>query len=100
MSSTLLYRFGPRTDAGDNFILLDLSIRGIRFTLGSVYGPNEDDLPFFDSPKDGIKSFPNDKIIIGGDWNATWDNSAIDFNIDVVNMANIPSKKKSDKLRD
>ena len=90
---------GTRTDAGDNFILLDLSIRGVRFTLGSVYGPNEDDLPFFDSLKDGIKSFPNDNIIIGGDWNATWDNNAIDLNIDVVNMANIPSKKKSDKLR-
>ena len=90
---------GTKTDAGDNFILLDVVIRGVRFTLGSVYGPNEDDLPFFDNLKDCLNSFNNDNIIIGGDWNTTWDNSAVNLNIDVVNMVNIPSKRKSDKLR-
>ena len=49
----------------------------------------------------GTKTDAGDNFIllIGGDWNTTWDNSAVNLNIDVVNMVNIPSKRKSDKLR-
>ena len=57
---------GTKTDARDNFILLYVVIRGVRFTLGSIYGPNEDDLPFFDNLKDCLNSLNNDNIIIGG----------------------------------
>ena len=90
---------GTVTNSGDNFLLLDVDLKGVRFTIGSVYGLNEDDMPFFDNLKWGIQSFRNNNIIIGGDWNATWDNSEINLNIDVVNMINIPSKRRSDKLR-
>ena len=87
------------TEPGDNFLLLDMRIKGVRLTLGSVCGPNGEDLPFFDNLKHAINSIHNEHIILGGDWNTTWDNSLVQLNIDVINMANIPSKKKSDKLR-
>ena len=87
------------TDPGDNFLLLDVTIAGVNFTLGSVYGPNVDDLAFFDNLKHKLNELCNANIILGGDWNATWDNSVVQLNLDVIKMANIPSKKKSDKLR-
>ena len=81
------------TDPGDNFLLLDMRIKGVRLTLGSVYGPNWEDLPFFDNLKHAINGINNEHIILGGDWNTTWDNSLVQLNIDVINMTNIPSKK-------
>ena len=38
-------------------------------------------------------------IILGGDWNCTWDCSPVDTNIDVLDMASIPSKLRSEKLK-
>ena len=87
-------------DREDNFLLLDMEIMGKNLTLGSIYGPNEDDMPFFENLKKGIKELKNQNIIIGGDWNCTWDNSELNSNIDIVNMASIPSKRRSDKLRE
>jgi hypothetical protein len=40
-----------------------------------------------------------DKIIIGGDWNATWDSSAAETNIDTFFMRAIPSKFRSDLIK-
>ena len=56
-------------------------------------------MAFFDTLKQSIKDIRNDNVIIGGDWNATWDNAGVKLNIDIVNMANIPSKRRTDKLR-
>ena len=54
---------------------------------------------FYDNLKKGITDLSNENIVIGGDWNATWDNYVANINIDIINMANIPSKNRSDKLR-
>ena len=54
---------------------------------------------FYDNLKKGITDLRNENIVIGVDWNATWDNSVANINIDIINMANIPSKNRSDKLR-
>ena len=90
---------GTVADTEDNFLLLDVDLNGVRSTIGTIYGPNEDDMTFFDNLKRGIQSLRNKNIIIGGDWNATWDNSNVNLNIDTVNMINIPSRRRSDKLR-
>ena len=73
-----------------------MDLNGVRSTIGTIYGPNEDDMTFFDNLKLGIQSLCNKNIIIGGDWNATWDNSNVNLNIDTVNMINIPSRRRSD----
>ena len=90
---------GTVADTEDNFLLLDVDLNGVRSTIGTIYGPNEDDMTFFDNLKRGIQSLRNKNIIIGGDWNATWDNSNVNLNIDTVNMINIPSRRRSEKLR-
>ncbi len=66
--------------------------------IGAVYGPNGDDLEFYDRLCTLMSSINNNNIILGGDWNATWDNSNVNINLDTLNMANIPSKKRSDKI--
>jgi len=50
----------------ENFLLLDLEIKGRRLTLGSVYGPNENNVEFFRDLKLKINRLRN-KVIIGGD---------------------------------
>ena len=87
-------------DPGNNFLLLDTVINEQKITLGAIYGPNDDtNMAFFDNLKQSIKDIRNDSVIIGGDWNATWDNAGVNLNIDIVNMANIPSKRRTEKLR-
>ncbi len=84
-------------DFNDNYILLDMSMDGFRFTIGSVYGPNRDEVEFFDNLKLDILNLRmnSNLIVLGGDWNATWDSNPTPVNIDVINMANIPSRRRS-----
>ena len=45
---------GVISDPDDNFLLLDTIINDKRLTLGAVYGPNEDDMAFYDRLRQGI----------------------------------------------
>ena len=83
---------------GDNYLLLDITIMKKRFTLAAVYGPNNDDLQFYDTLERDISSLNNEIIIAGGDWNATLDPSGIEHNLDAINMRNIPSRRRSEKI--
>jgi exonuclease III len=70
--------------------------------LGAVYGPNENDLEFFTDLENKLVSvnctdFPTS---IGGDWNATWDPRPANINGDVINMINIPSRARSEKINE
>ena len=56
------------SDPDDNFLLLDTIINDKRLTLGAVYGPNEDDMAFYDRLRQGILTVKNESVIIGGDW--------------------------------
>ena len=38
-------------------------------------------------------------IVLGGDWNCTWDCRGVESNLDCLNMAAIPSKRRSEKLK-
>ncbi len=84
-------------DYHDNYMLLDISLDNYRFVIGSIYGPNRDELEFFDNLKLDLRNLnPNSNpVVLGGDWNATWDSNPVPTNIDVVNMAGIPSKRRS-----
>jgi hypothetical protein len=50
-------------------------------------------MEFFENLEKKIKDIGNGTVILGGDWNATWDPSPINNNIDVINMQNIPSRR-------
>jgi len=89
-----------REDDDGNFILLNMEINDVKITVGAVYGPNQDELNFFENLKNEVTSIGNANIILGGDWNLTWDTSDVDLNMDVINMVNIPSRRRSLKLRE
>jgi len=85
-------------DPGDNYLILSITVSDRKFTLGAIYGPNNNDLNFYDELQRSVLSMNNETIILGGDWNATWDPSHVAHNIDVINMQNIPSKQRSEKI--
>ncbi len=86
-------------DIENNYILIDVDYNGFRFTAGSVYGANTNEgLPMYDSLQQKISDLGNRDIILGGDWNCTFDNKNVDENIDVLNMVNIPSLRRSNRV--
>ncbi len=82
-------------DLDCNILIIDLTIFGKRFTLGSVYGPNTDVENFFDDILHTCEAFSNQQIIVGGDWNTTVDGRPINSNIDTINMVDIPSRRRT-----
>ena len=86
-------------DIENNYILIDVEYNGSRFTAGSVYGANTNEgLPMYDSLQEKITGLGNRDIILGGDWNATFDNKNVNENLDVLNMVNIPSLRRSNRI--
>ena len=85
------------SDDGNAFCM-HVEIDTFKFVLCSVYGPNRDtEIGFYNNLKNILGRF-NCPLIIGGDWNATYDASDADHNLDVVNMRNIPSVRRSMKI--
>jgi exonuclease III len=82
-------------DAACNILLKKFSFGGVTITLGSIYGPNNDDKDFFSLLEEKIRNFDSDCVIIGGDWNCTLDTRANRQNIDTYNTVGIPSQRRS-----
>jgi len=57
------------TDQDGRIIILDITIKNTRFTLGNIYAPNGDKPEFFQKAFNMVDSFDNTNIIIGGDMN-------------------------------
>jgi len=86
-------------DLDDNILILKLKMGRKIFTVGSIYGPNTNQgVHFFEELKQKVNSMNCNNIILGGDWNCTFDNRGIADNIDVINMVNIPSKIRTEHL--
>jgi exonuclease III len=66
ISHEIKNRYEGRGD--NNLLMLDLVIKGKRITLGVVYGPNSNDVPFFRDIEQKIAQWGNE-CIIGGDFN-------------------------------
>ena len=83
-----------------NFIILHVLIKNVYAALCAIYGPNRDgEIVFFDNLKNALRGFTC-PIICGGDWNATYDASPVNANLDVVNMRNLPSLLRTNKILD
>jgi len=91
---------GFRKDNVGNYLLLNVKLGESEFILGSIYGPNDDNMAFYDDLKNDIQNLRNENIILGGDWNATWDSRDLGENLDVLNMAGIPSARRSRKIQE
>ncbi len=89
-----------KSDNLGNFLVINCTIKGTGLTIAGVYGPNQDNLEFFTDLKQAIRQFNNNYTILGGDWNLTWDTSPIELNLDTINMRELPSHRRSEKLRE
>jgi len=86
-------------DTDGNYILIDIEYKNNRYTLGSVYGANTNEgISMYDALERDLVNLKNEKIILGGDWNATYDRSDVNVNIDILNMVNIPSLRRSNRI--
>ena len=72
-------------DAEENFLIMDISLNGFRFTLGSVYLPSNISENGLSSLTNSIDTLGNDYKIIGGDFNFTPSDAPIDLNRDTYN---------------
>ncbi len=81
-------------DMDCNLLIIDVTITGKRFTLGSVYGPNTDTESFFTDIIHTCESYGNPNVILGGDWNTNVDGRPTNSNIDTINMVDIPSRRR------
>ncbi len=82
-------------DEACNILLLKIECAAISLTVGSIYGPNTDDIDFFNQLNDAIKRFNSDYVVIGGDWNTTVDGRNSGSNLDTLNTVSIPSARRS-----
>jgi exonuclease III len=83
------------SDEACNILLLKIVCGAISLTIGSIYGPNSDDIVFFNQLNDVIKRFNSDYVVIGGDWNTTVDGRNFGNNLDTLNTVSIPSARRS-----
>jgi exonuclease III len=85
-------------DDEGNILMIDCILSGCRVLLVSIYGPNENNNNFFNQLRTNIPQLKNGPIIMGGDFNATFDTSPEEHNIDTINMQSIPSPVRSRKI--
>jgi exonuclease III len=68
-------------------------------TLISLYGPNDNNGEFYADLNNILRDLNPENVLIGGDWNATWDSSPPEENLDVLHMRNIPSRERTERVR-
>jgi hypothetical protein len=66
--------------------------------IGSVYGPNTNDLSFYDFLQEKLHRWRTLPVVLGGDWNATFSSLPNDINPDVFSMRAIPSTVRSERI--
>jgi exonuclease III len=84
----------------DNYLLLRANINNCTVILGSIYGPNETNLEFYNRLQTSIQNLGNYLCILGGDWNATHSCLPLASNPDVINMQALPNINNSKKIKE
>jgi exonuclease III len=80
-------------DTKGNVLILDLTIDNNRFTLCTLYGPNNDTPLFYSKLFSLIETIGNESYILCGDFNLV-----LDVNIDYANYKTMNNNKKSREL--
>jgi exonuclease III len=91
-----------RRDRTGNVLGINCNIDDKKLTLISIYGPNDNSREFYVDVTETVRDLhdPENLIVIGGDWNSTWDCNPAAENIDVINMQQIPSRERSLKVKE
>jgi exonuclease III len=84
-----------KADPEENYLLLEVAMSGNNLILGSVYGPNTQNIQFFNRLREDIESFNCNNVVLGGDWNCTYNTGNIESNIDCLNMTRPPNRAHS-----
>jgi exonuclease III len=96
LSNKLVYTIiDEYRDEACNILFLKMEFATTTITVGSIYGPNTDDINFFNKVGEVIRQFNSDYVVIGGDWNTTIDSRNGRTNLDILNTASIPSARRS-----
>ncbi len=78
----------------ENYILLDVIIKGKRIVLGSVYGPNGNNVNFYNKLRRDIERL-GQSFIIGGDYNTILCNELGEGNVDRKGDGRVPNPYNS-----
>ena len=82
-------------DVNGNYLILDITIDGKRFTLVNLYGPNDDKPKFYKELRQKYKALNNDNIIMCGDWNLV-----INPDLDTNNYLHINNPRARSEILD
>ena len=61
------------SDSNGRYLIMDITIGEHRLSLINVYGPNKDDVNFYNELLEKVEQLPNDHRIFGGDFNVILD---------------------------
>jgi hypothetical protein len=81
-------------DTNENYYVLECKINGILYGIGAIYGPNNTSRTFYNDLTnviDDLCSRGTVNLILGGDWNTTWDRRPVCDNIDTFHMSGVPN---------
>jgi exonuclease III len=87
-------------DQNENILLVRVMLDDAEIVLGSIYGPNTTDREFYRNIDNFLTRNKNLPVVLGGDWNTTWDNSQAHLNIDVMGMVRTPNMLNGTLLRE
>jgi len=87
-------------DQAENVMIMDVTLYNCKLTLGAVYGPNNTGREFYRFLRDTLSVSNGTYKILGGDWNTVCDNSPPQYNIDIINMVNVPNIVNSNLLEE
>jgi exonuclease III len=87
-------------DHNENILLIRVVLNGAEIVLGSIYRPNTTDREFYRNIDNFLNRNKRLSVVLGGDWNTTWDNSLAEANINVLGMARTPNMINGGLLRD
>ena len=82
-------------DSDGNYVLLDLTIDDHRFTLASIYGPNQDNPQFYTNLFEKLDYIGNDSFMICGDFNLV-----LNPELDYHNYKHINNKNARNYIRE
>jgi hypothetical protein len=66
--------------------------------VSAIHGPNDNSREFYADLTKILTELNCENVVVGGDWNSTWDRSPPENNLDILNMVNLPSRYRSEQV--